>query len=168
VTIWIIAAALAFASRVAGGAGSWFSDDSKLLPPEQAFRLSAQAVDPRTVVVRFDVEDGYYLYRDKLAFAIEPASLASGKSPVLPDGTHKHDSFFGDVEIYRGQIAALITLAGPASGRAIVVKTQSQGCADAGVCYPLTSQALTVPVPQPGTGPGPVVEAPHSRKPFFQ
>ena len=46
--------------------------EPKLLPPEQAFRLSARALDPATIEARFDVADGYYLYRDKLRFTIEP------------------------------------------------------------------------------------------------
>jgi hypothetical protein len=30
----------------------------KLLPPDQAFRLSARALDPTTIEARFDVADG--------------------------------------------------------------------------------------------------------------
>ena len=59
------AAALAIAS-VATAAGP------KLLPAEQAFRLSARALDAKTVEVRYNVADGYYLYRDKLGFTVEP------------------------------------------------------------------------------------------------
>nr|MBA3624268.1 hypothetical protein [Methylibium sp.] len=32
------------------------------LPPEQAFRFEARALDPRTVEIAFEVADGYYLY----------------------------------------------------------------------------------------------------------
>ena len=57
-------------------AASAVGADPKLLPPEQAFRFSARALDDRTVEARFAVEDGYYLYRDKLKFAVEPTVVA--------------------------------------------------------------------------------------------
>ncbi len=74
--------------------------EPKLLPPEQAFRLSARALDPATIEARFDVADGYYLYRDKLRFTIEPVGALPAN---LPPGKRKHDEFFGDVETYRGR-----------------------------------------------------------------
>ena len=43
-----------------------------LLPPEQAFRPSASALDGQTVEVRFDIAEGYYLYRDKFRVAVQP------------------------------------------------------------------------------------------------
>ena len=48
-----------------------------LLPLEQAFRLSARVVDAGTVEVRFDIADGYYLYRNKLSFAAGQAALGA-------------------------------------------------------------------------------------------
>src|SRR5208282_4513532 len=64
------------------------------LPPDKAFRFSARLIDPRTVEARFMIADGYYLYRDKIHFAIEPAT-AGLSVPRLPDGTVKEDQFFG-------------------------------------------------------------------------
>src|SRR6195256_7023419 len=77
------------------------------LAPEKAFRFSARALDPHTVEARFTIADGYYLYRDKLHFAVEPA--ASGLTvPSLPNGKIKEDQFFGRVETYRGNL--IVTL----------------------------------------------------------
>src|SRR5262249_12098667 len=53
-----------------------------LLEPERAFALSAQPIDPATVEVTFRIADGYYLYRDRLKFALEPGPLAA--APILP------------------------------------------------------------------------------------
>ena len=47
---------------------------SQPLPPDKAFRFSARLIDARTVEARFMIADGYYLYRDKIHFAIEPAT----------------------------------------------------------------------------------------------
>lgn len=140
--------------------------DSKLLPPEQAFRLSARALDERTVEARIEVTDGYYLYRDKLKFALDPG-MADLAPASLPPGKVKEDPFFGKVETYRGEVVVRLPLPAAEGGRTLVLVTDSQGCADLGVCYPVTRQKLTLQVPQPGKGPGPLVEAAPRKKNWF-
>ncbi|MGH8754768.1 MAG: protein-disulfide reductase DsbD domain-containing protein, partial [Burkholderiales bacterium] len=39
--------------------------EPELLEPEKAFRLSAQWVDANNINVRYQIADGYYLYRDR-------------------------------------------------------------------------------------------------------
>jgi thiol:disulfide interchange protein DsbD len=131
--------------------------DGDFLKAEEAFRLSARALDDRSVEVSFDVADGYYLYRDKLAFAVEPGKLRPG-SPALPRGERKHDPYFGDVDTYRGRLVVRLALAEPQPGRTVLLKADSQGCADAGLCYPPMAQQLRIAMPAAGAGPGPVVE----------
>ncbi len=116
-----------------------------LLPLEQAFRLSAQVVDRNTVEVRFDIADGYYLYRDKLGFAAGQAALGA---PDIPPGTMKKDEIFGDVEVHRGQLPIRLPLS--ASADMVTLKVSSQGCADAGVCYPPSEQTVTLDPARPG------------------
>lgn len=155
-----LAAATAALAWAAGGVPGL---EPKLLPPEQAFRLSARAVDPRTIEARYDIADGYYLYRDKLRFAAANGGPALG-APVLPAGQRKHDAFFGDVETYRGTLVVKLPVVDGTPGQALVLTADSQGCADAGICYPPVSRQLTLALPGPGRGPGPVVEAPPPRK----
>lgn len=119
--------------------------EPELLPLEQAFRLSAQVVDRNTVEVRFDIADGYYLYRDKLGFAAEQAALGT---PDIPPGKMKKDEIFGDVEVHRGQLSIRLPLS--ASGETVTLKVASQGCADAGVCYPPSDQTVLLDPAQPG------------------
>ena len=38
------------------------------LEPEQAFRHSARVLDERTLELRFEIADGYYMYREQFAF----------------------------------------------------------------------------------------------------
>ena len=85
----------------------------------------------------------------------------------LPAGQRKHDEFFGDVEIYRGAITVKLPIAGGSPGQSLVLVTDSQGCADVGVCYPPTRQQVRLTVPPAGTGSGPYVGASEPRKGLF-
>lgn len=127
------------------------------LAPEDAFRFSARALDDRTLEASFDVADGYYLYRDKLAFTVEPATALA--PPALPHGARKHDQWFGDVETYRGRLVVRLSLPTAQPGRTLVLKADAQGCADAGLCYPPLVQQVRLTLPAAGAGPGPVVAA---------
>lgn len=152
---------LGFACALALAAGA-SAADPELLPPEQAFRFSARALDDRTLEARFAVADGYYLYREKLKFAVEP-EIAGLAVPPLPPGKMKDDQFFGKVETYRGEVVVKLPLPAPAAGNSVVLVADSQGCADLGVCYPVNRQRVTLVLPMPGKGPGAIVEA-HPRK----
>lgn len=117
-----------------GGAAHAADDD--FLPPDQAFRFAARQVDAQTVEVRFDVADGYYLYRERFAFAAQPTSVKLG-APVFPPGKVKFDETFGkEMETYHGGVTIRVPVASaPADGKWSLVVT-SQGCADKGLCYP--------------------------------
>lgn len=161
---------LAFATLVATTAADPAAADPaaaepKLLEPARAFAFSVQAVDDRTVEARFAIASGYYLYREKLKFSVETAVFAS--PPVLPPGAIKEDPFFGSVETYRGQLAVRLPLDGAEPGRKVTVRAESQGCADAGVCYPPQVQHVTVVLPAPGGRPGAPVAATPARKSWF-
>jgi thiol:disulfide interchange protein DsbD len=109
------------------------------IDPEQAFRFSARALDARTIEARWDITPEYYLYKEKIEFTVEPASVRLG-IPDLPKGKEKEDEFFGKVHIYRGSAVARIPV--EAGSGALVLKATSQGCWDGGVCYPpLTQEA---------------------------
>lgn len=138
----------------------------KLLPPEQAFRYAARAVDARTLEVRFTIADGYYLYRDKLRVGVAPGPVAAGTA-TLPPGKVKDDEFFGKVETYRDVVVVRLPVTGAQPGQSLTVQADSQGCADVGVCYPPMSQKLAVVVPADGAGPGPFVEATPAKRRWF-
>ncbi len=114
-----------------------------LLDGKHAFPLRAE-FDGRAVVVRYNVADGYYLYRSKLRFALDTPGVRLGK-PVLPRGTVTEDEFFGRVEIYRGEVEIRLPLAkGAPAPESVVLQATSQGCADAGVCYPPREDRVTL------------------------
>ena len=116
-----------------------FGGSDELLEPEKAFRLSVRPLDATTAEVSFVIADGYYLYRDKFAFALVPPeaekSLKLG-APVFPQGFVKEDKFFGRMETYRNTVAIRLPLErrDPAA-QTLQLSVTSQGCADQGVCY---------------------------------
>jgi thiol:disulfide interchange protein DsbD len=115
--------------------------DEDYLEPEAAFRFSAKMLDPKTVEVRYDIADGYYMYRERFAFKADGATLGD---PVIPPGKTKFDETFQkDVETYRKSISIKVPV--EASG-AFTLTATSQGCADKGLCYsPMESQAKLSP-----------------------
>lgn len=117
------------------------------LPPDRAFRFSARLVDSRTIEARFTIAEGYYLYRDKIHFAVEPTA-AGLTVPTLPEGKVKEDQFFGRVETYRGAMTVNLALKDARPGQAVVIAAESQGCADIGICYPPTTQKVVLPIPE--------------------
>lgn len=111
-----------------------------LLEPEKAFRMTARALDASTVEVRFDIAEGYYMYRERFRFAAAPGSTAKIGAPQFPPGTRKKDEFFGEVETYRRRVDIRLPVEAPGGKLDLVVT--SQGCADVGVCYvPMDSKA---------------------------
>jgi thiol:disulfide interchange protein DsbD len=103
------------------------------LDPSVAFRFSANE-RPKEVDVHFKVADGYYLYRERFQFAVKNGTATLG-APQLPQGHVKFDpTFQKNVETYRGDLTIAVPVQS-ASGPFDLVVT-SQGCADAGICYP--------------------------------
>src|ERR1035437_4676079 len=111
-----------------------FAGAQDLLDPAVAFKFSAQAIDAGTIEVRYRIADGYYMYRDKFKFAVEPASVKLGTAQ-FPKGDVHNDEFFGKVETYRKEVRVRLPLTRDAAATQLKLAVTSQGCADVGVCY---------------------------------
>ncbi|WP_457667307.1 protein-disulfide reductase DsbD [Thiolapillus sp.] len=132
--------------------------DEELLKPDQAYSISGEATGDR-IIVRWDIADGYYLYRNKFRFKADSKEISLG-SPDLPPGKIKKDPFFGDIEIYRKQVA--VELPYHINGKApsmLELEARSQGCADAGICYPPHTQKLLIALNTQADLPPPVTPA---------
>jgi thiol:disulfide interchange protein DsbD len=128
----------------------------EFLEPEKAFRFSARAADERHVEVLFQITPGYYMYREQIRASSPDASVGALS---LPAGKVKFDETFQkNVETYRGQLRFNVPVdKAPATFTLNVV---SQGCADAGLCYPpMTSTAKVSLVAFGGNGSVQVVAA---------
>ncbi len=133
------------ASSLAGAA--------ELLHPAEAFKPSARALDGRTIEVRFEIAKGYYLYRDKFRFAVDAEVVKLG-TPSLPKGKEKMDETFGKVEVFYREALVRLPVERNSSGvLPLTLQVTSQGCADAGVCYPPQKQQVSVQLPDPASVP---------------
>ena len=123
---------------------AWAQQEEDYLLPEDAFRVSADSLDAEAIVVRWDIAPGYYLYRTKFKFSTENDGLEMG-TPDYPASKLKHDEFFGDVQIYRNKAEFRIPLKrASGSSDTLQLRTVSQGCADAGLCYPPHTQNVSI------------------------
>ncbi len=116
--------------------------DDEFLDPEQAFRFSAQLKPSGLLEVRYLIADGYYMYRDRFRFDVEPATVVLGAAR-FPAGQWHEDEFFGRSEIFRREVEIQIpVVSGTRTGQTIRLVAVSQGCADAGICYLPTTQTV--------------------------
>jgi thioredoxin:protein disulfide reductase len=120
------------------------------LDPSVAFRFSASE-RPGAVDVRFKIADGYYLYRERFAFAVKSGTATLGAAQ-MPAGHVKFDpTFQKNVETYRQEVAIRIPV--EAASGPFELQVTSQGCADAGICYPPATHAYRVEGAALRTGP---------------
>lgn len=137
---------LAAAPFVVPGA-SGFSASGDFLPVDEAFVMGASvASSPR---VFWQIHPGYYLYRGRLAFALEGAPEAR-LDTSLPSGLAKDDPYFGPVEVFYNDLSVTFSLEGPVPQDAML-RVSYQGCADAGLCYPPETRWIMLAGAKAGT-----------------
>ena len=122
-------------------------DPDDLLAPEQAFKVSAQTTEDGNLQVSWDIAEGYYLYRNKMLFTSKTEAITIEHAD-LPVGEVKADKYFGDVIIYRNNIASKLTLQRPEKATSFSLLVKHQGCADLGICYPPQRTILTIQLPE--------------------
>ncbi|MDY0310318.1 MAG: protein-disulfide reductase DsbD [Castellaniella sp.] len=141
---------------------AWAADE--FLDPEQAFVESVAMADPLTLDLHWQIAPGYYMYRDRFEVRIEDAqgglllfrrsdlspadtetrAPAWGDALLLPRGQVKYDPTFDqDMEVFHDQVTLRAALQPGAAGP-LQVSVTSQGCADAGLCYPPMTQTLVL------------------------
>lgn len=115
------------------------------LPMDQAFRMEAGR-DGSDIAIRWQLEDGYYLYREYLSVTGvggKPLEMAT------PPGVIKEDPGYGSTEVYYGTATA--TVAGPVTGS---LNVTYQGCQDGGLCYPPTTVEIDAATLEPKSDTG--------------
>jgi len=134
-----------------------------LLPVDEAFAMSTEvAGDGRHVRIEWKIAEGYYLYRHAFKFDATGPDAALGE-PDIPPGKAYSDEFFGDVEIYRDRISAMIPVEQQPAAGPLALRVAYQGCADLGVCYPPQRVQLEIALPEtPSASTGLSLAAPAS------
>jgi thiol:disulfide interchange protein DsbD len=148
----------AFILLLPGGlAWAQLAPGQDILKPEQAFRYAVTA-DGDALLVRWTIEPEHYLYRERMSFESRTAGVTLGPA-VMPEGKLYRDEYFGDMHIYRDSAEIRLPIAARSPGiDSIALAIKSQGCADAGLCYPPQVWVTNVSLPAgsaaaPGGGP---------------
>lgn len=116
--------------------------ESDFLPPEQAFVFSAAMAAPDQLELRYRIAPGYYMYRERFALSVSPPGAATLGEPTYPSGKVKYDpTFEKDMEVYYDQVRVAVPVS---AEQPFTVTITSQGCADAGLCYPPADHQVTL------------------------
>ena len=113
-----------------------FSDEPSFLPVEEAFVFDFSQKDD-TLVIRFDIADGYYLYKKQFKVSTKNATLGE---PVFPPAEQIEDEFFGISDVFYNTVSFSYPITETVQDG--VVKLRYQGCASAGLCYPPTTKVI--------------------------
>ena len=112
-----------------------FSDEPSFLPVEEAFVFDFSQKD--SLVIRFDIADGYYLYKKQFKVSTKNATLGE---PVFPPAEQIEDEFFGISDVFYNTVSFSYPITETVQDG--VVKLRYQGCASAGLCYPPTTKVI--------------------------
>ncbi len=113
------------------------------LPVEQAYIFAPEVGENGKVMLRWDIPERYYLYRDRITVipsdTLEIVSRINGKTDT------KDDPLFGTVEVFHQSADVELQLrsltGAPSDGS---LKITYQGCWEGGICYPPVITTLEV------------------------
>ena len=119
----------------------------EILDPEIAFRVIADVYSNKQLSLSWEIEPGYYLYKNKFSVESDVPAIALGRYD-FPTGKVKDDAAFGQVEVFYGQNRVLIPFELTDPGlKEFTLNVGYQGCKEDSVCYPPIKKTLTVAIP---------------------
>jgi len=116
------------------GFGKSLFTDSEFLPVDEAFRFNS-SIENGKLVLSWDIEEDYYLYKERLRFKIDETKGQLGKPVYSQAGDLKDDPNFGQVTVFHNQLSIDLPVT-VTSGNELPIQISYQGCAEAGLCYP--------------------------------
>lgn len=122
------------------------------------FAISADAVRPDFIEVRWEIADDYYLYNNRfLRFRSGTQGVELG-GPIIPEGKKEFDELLGEEVIkFTGALTVGVPLANvPPGTTEVALNIRSQGCLEGVLCYPPTEQSVIVSLPVAAVTPAPV------------
>ena len=119
-----------------------FDNNISFLPVEQAYQLHSYFNQQGELELSWTISPGYYLYKHSYRFTLSKLTDNSDVTitPIIEPGLQKTDEYFGDVEVYYHN--SLVTLKNMPKAGQFRLDITSQGCADAGLCYPPRKQSF--------------------------
>lgn len=112
------------------------------LPVEKAYQLEVEVTGERSLRLYWLIADGYYLYQHSFKFSLEDSAGPIALDAQLPAGLEKTDEYFGDVVVHYRD--ADVSISAARTSEKALLSIVSQGCADAGLCYPPYKQYFNV------------------------
>lgn len=129
-------------------AGVGVSSSAEFLPVEQAYQLVA-SIAGHQIQLNWSVAPEYYLYRERMQIAAVGAA-AIPLQTTWSKGENKYDELYErETEVFRDSAQATVVVPATQTDN-FVLSAESQGCADAGLCYPPQTQYFSVDL-QAGT-----------------
>lgn len=130
-----------FSSTLSAG-----SLEEEFLPVEEAYQLALELTGSgeggQQLRLYWQIADKYYLYRKRFAFELEDEQGNIDTAVEMSTGIEREDEYFGLSEVYY-HFADVMLTPSRAEGSATLTVT-SQGCADAGLCYPPQKQRFSL------------------------
>jgi len=114
----------------------------QFLPVEEAYQLEIEVLADRSLRLYWQIADAYYLYQHRFNFTLADEAGEIPLAVALPPALEREDEYFGEVNVYYDQADIHLTPE-RATGLA-TLSVGSQGCADAGLCYPPQKAYFTV------------------------
>ena len=105
------------------------SNNSIFLKAEEAFKVSVENQSKNLLKINFNIEPGYYLYKEKIKFYVNKKELTQIDFPV---SKIKEDQYFGKSNIYENNFKVIINT----KTKIDLLEVHYQGCAIKGLCYP--------------------------------
>ena len=121
------------------------AQDEEPLRPQDAYKYVVTDTGD-ALEIDWAIEDGYYLYRNDLAFETTTDDVVLGTAR-LPAGEEHEDEYFGKQQIFREHfyVSVPYRVDGERPDNIDLV-IKSRGCWDGGLCYPPQSWTETVPL----------------------
>jgi len=134
-------------SQSSGNSSSALLADAppEFLPVEEAYRLQVTG-DAQGLHLDWRIAPAYYLYQHKfVAAVIDGRGETSPLAVSYPPGKAIYDEYYEkELQVYYDAVALRIDLPAALKGQGWTLAVSSQGCADAGLCYPPRTQYFTI------------------------
>lgn len=122
-----------------------FTKQDDFLPVTEAYKLRAEIRDTdattKNLRLTWTIADNYYLYEERFKFRATPELTLT--PTYSPNGKKKFDEFAGkDMTLHYHEVTVDFSL--PVGTAPFDLRITSQGCADAGLCYPPYTETLHI------------------------
>ncbi len=135
-TLLLVASHLAWAQLSTGDKPVFGSAQQvEFLPVEEAYQLEVEISGEDSLRLYWLIAPEYYLYQHRFKFSLQDADGEIPVEATLPPALEREDEYFGQVRVYYTD-ADISLQAARAPGAGARLTVESQGCADAGLCYP--------------------------------